>query len=440
MTVFREYQKVDVSSIGEELFRWLEEQLENPSQNFLVDKEDLNFDEDLTFWIKRCPSGTKALQFTGYVGTVPVNEDSFIEILPKVRLGSNSSDFEDKQKLFEMICALLEKVSHIQFAQESLHIQKQDSLLEKLIELFLKDVSKLVNYGLANQYIQVEENIPYLKGKILFQEQIQRNNGLLHSFYTQHDEFLPDRLENRIIKLALLTVKRYSKNKANLRLINNLLTSFAEVSSQVYRGDLNKTYCDREMKYYEKVLRWAEIILMYMMPLLFKTEAHDIKTPSLLFPMHRLFEAFVFKQLKNRYKNLSFNSQEHVQKLFDRIEPSVKIKNLTLRPDIVVRKDGKVVAVMDTKWKDLSSGKLKFSPADLYQMYVYGRKYFDDQPGVMFLIYPKSGNFNSLLGPLNFDASPRPNLKLYIAPFDFDKNDLDLGEYKLEDFFQLSIR
>ena len=95
---------------------------------------------------------------------------------------------------------------------------------------------------------------------------------------------------------------------------------------------------------------------------------------------------------------------------------------------------------MDTKWKDLSSGKLKFSPADLYQMYVYGRKYFDDQPGVMFLIYPKSGNFNSLLGPLNFDASPRPNLKLYIAPFDFDKNDLDLGEYKLEDFFQLSIR
>ena len=85
MTVFREYQKVDISSIGEELFRWLEEQLENPSQNFLVDKEDLNFDEDLTFWIKRCPSGTKALQFTGYVGTVPVNEDSFIEILPKVR-------------------------------------------------------------------------------------------------------------------------------------------------------------------------------------------------------------------------------------------------------------------------------------------------------------------------------------------------------------------
>lgn len=439
MTVFHEYQTI-CSSSEKELFDWLESQVEKPFVNEFIDKtEDLDNDEDLTCWIKRRPSGKRSLQLTGYVGTVPVDARSFIEILPKVRLGSANSDAEDKQKLVEMVCALMEEVSHIPFGDDTIHVQEQATIFEKLIELFLKDVLKLVQYGLACHYVQVEENIPYLKGKILFGEQLRKNMGLSHRFYTQHDEFLPDRLENRIIKLALLTVRRYSKNKGHLRLINKLLTPFSMVSSQIHTSDLKNTYCDREMRYYRKVLKWAEIILMNMSPLLFRTETHELKLPSLLFPMYRLFEAHVYKQLKQKYGgDLIFYSQDRSKKLFEQIDSGVKIKNPTLRPDVVVKQHGKVVAVMDTKWKVLSSKNLKFSSSDLYQMYVYGKKFFTNQSGSIFLIYPKNPSFKKLLGPFVFESSP--HLKLFVAPFDFDKNDLILSSYELKSLILTNSR
>lgn len=444
---FHEYEKIDElllkDKFGEEkgsrLFFWLESKLGETIQKYSeVKQDDDDIDEDLTYWIKRCPM-EKAFQFTSYVGVVPLEHGLFFEILPKVELVESNNNELQRRILFEMICALLEEISHISVGEESFQLSEQTPLYEHLIALFLKDVRTLVNYGLARYYIQVEEEDTYIKGRILFSEQFKRNMGREDCFYTSHDEFLLDRLENRIIKAALLTVHKYTESSVHRRLINELLQSFSTVSPKVHINDLKLTNKDREMKHYDKALAWAQLILQNMSPQFCKLQQHLLKTPSLLFPMHKLFEAFVFKQLKEKYgTEFVFKKQDNSKHLFTNIKfessQEVKIKNPPLRPDIVVESEGRVVAVMDTKWKTLSMPEIKFAIADLYQMYAYGKKYFPDT-GSIFLIYPKNKAFNKCLGPLLFEESPK--LSLYIVPFDFEKNDLVLGVKELKELIPI---
>ena len=413
--------------------------MDEVGEDFTVTMQsDDEVDEDSNYWIKHCPTG-RALQFTGYVGIVPIEHGLCFEILPKVEL-SESDDNECQRKiLFEMICALLEEIRHISVGEESFQFSEHTPLFEHLISLFLKDVRRLVNYGLARYYVQVEEEDTYVKGKILFSEQIKRNMGRDDRFYTSHDEFLLDRLENRIIKAALLTVSKYTESSTHLRLINELLQSFSTVSSEVHLNDLKLISKDREMKHYDRALAWAHLILKNMSPQFCKLQQHLLKTPCLLFPMHKLFEVFVFKQLKKKYGvELNFKKQDNSKHLFVSSElnsfQGSKIKNPPLRPDIVVESKGRVVAVMDTKWKKLSMPDVKFAVSDLYQMYAYGKKYFSDS-GTIFMIYPKNKEFNKCLGPLIFEKSPE--LTLYIVPFDFEKNDLVLGGKGLKELISI---
>lgn len=433
----REFERITEESLpnslpsnGIGLFRWLENIVERgTSDDEESDENPMDQDLDSYQWIRRCPYGGKALQFTNYVGLIPVEPGVFIEILPKIELVPSKE--EERQILFQMVCALIEDVKHIKFEEDSLHTKDETSLYERLIEFFLHDVICLVRHGVAKTYINREGSLPYLKGRLLFSEQIKKNKGLVNSFYTQHDEFLPNRLENRVIKAALLTVKKHSSDTTHLKIINELLRAFEGVSFDVQLNEIKRTYCDREMKYYGKALKWSELILRNLSPTFLKTSRHSLKTPCLLFPMHRLFEAFVFKCLENQNNGeLEFEAQNTDHYLFVDDLQATQFKNQLLRPDIVVKHNGQTVAVMDTKWKKISKDDLKISSADLYQMYVYGKKYFGQKSGVIFLIFPKNKEFTEIVGPILFDDEPK--LSLYIVPFDFEKKELNLGHWSLE--------
>ena len=72
-----------------------------------------------------------------------------------------------------------------------------------------------------------------------------------------------------------------------------------------------------------------------------------------------------------------------------------------LKPDIVIRRERKVLAVADTKWKllcDEPKKKFEMTQADMYQMYAYQKRY--GAPRAL-LIYPAHDNLGSLV-----DAPP----------------------------------
>jgi 5-methylcytosine-specific restriction enzyme subunit McrC len=58
-----------------------------------------------------------------------------------------------------------------------------------------------------------------------------------------------------------------------------------------------------------------------------------------------------------------------------------------LKPDIVIKRDGQVACILDTKWKRLKPEQANdgVSSADIYQMHAYASRY--DAPNVI-LLYP----------------------------------------------------
>ena len=150
-----------------------------------------------------------------------------------------------------------------------------------------------------------------------------------------------------------------------------------------YCKDFLRVATDRSMKDYDALMRWSKVFLLGES---FTTFSGTSEARALLFPMERVFESFVARQLKAAVADLDWDvsAQDGGYHLFD--SPS----RFALRPDIVVtRNDGSRV-VLDTKWKRLSDDPRKnygISQADMYQMYAYAKKY--GMPEV-WLLYPSS--------------------------------------------------
>lgn len=109
-------------------------------------------------------------------------------------------------------------------------------LLEIFISMFLDEVSKLIKIGIKSDYVELEDNLKFLKGKLKISEQIRKNIVHKERFCVCYQEFSTDRAENRLIKSTLEFLYRCSKSSKNQRLIREYLFVFDKISSD---SDIN---------------------------------------------------------------------------------------------------------------------------------------------------------------------------------------------------------
>jgi 5-methylcytosine-specific restriction enzyme subunit McrC len=107
---------------------------------------------------------------------------------------------------------------------------------------------------------------------------------------------------------------------------------------------------------------------------------------TLLFPMNELFERYIAVQLKRALAGtglevISQGGGERCLGPWREGENCVGATHSTF-PDILIRKGGRTVAVIDTKWKLRSKG---IAQGDVYQMMAYARLYRCDR---LMLLYP----------------------------------------------------
>ena len=88
-----------------------------------------------------------------------------------------------------------------------------------------------------------------------------------------------------------------------------------------------------------------------------------------------------------------------------------------MKPDISLMSGGKADFILDTKWKRINAEdgdlKLGINQADMYQMFVYGKKYGCSKVA---LVYPKTKEFDKT-EEFKFDEE----LSLVCVPFDVKK-------------------
>ena len=90
-------------------------------------------------------------------------------------------------------------------------------LNEWVIGRFLAALDQLVKRGLRFDYRRVESEECFLRGQLNVIGQMRQAPGRQHIFQIRHDLFVPDRPENRLLKLALDRAASSAQTPANWR-------------------------------------------------------------------------------------------------------------------------------------------------------------------------------------------------------------------------------
>lgn len=347
----------------------------------------------------------KVLQAQNYVGVIQTKDGTTIEILPKIK---NATTEKSKDILIKM----LKTLKNSPFKNLSVANLKSSKipLFEIFISMFLEELTVLVRNGIKSDYISKEENLKFLKGKLKISEQIKYNTIHKERFFVQYEEFISNRVENRIIKTTLQFLYNKSKLNKNQQRIREFLFVFDEIEiSHNIKTDFSKIKLNRQMKDYEQVLLWCKTFLFENSFSPYK--GNDIAF-ALLFDMNLLFESFVYSYLKKSSNFQDIKSQDRTHHL----AYENGIGRFRLKPDIVIN-DGKIIA--DTKWKILSEDKAYNGVLqdDMYQLYAYGTKY--DNCEKIYLIYP----FDELIIKNSYNYFKNKELKLDILFFDVYKKE-----------------
>ena len=379
-----------------------------------------------------------------YVGVIQTRKGTVLEILPKVDFGKSGEE-EEKENIEEKTRKIFLKMlrtwpglkNTVQFNEANIRDVQNFNMLEIFVYLFLNNVVSLTQRGLARDYQPKEENLPCLRGRILFTPHIRENSANRARFYVGYDEFTADRPVNRLIHSALHKLLSFTREPRNQQLLHQLRLYFTDIpESKRIDTDWQLHRVDRSMPHYDSVMQWVGLFLF----------DHGLATfsgkhvnASLLFPMEKVFEHFVthaFKRYQNTYPVRSQLPQRFLAKKIGgegkevfQMEPDISLMDPD--PSLRDRKDkDKVKFILDAKWKRLNEGKNDskhgISQADMYQLYSYGAQYGCK---TVALIYPKTDKFKE--SSLEYKFGPdfkNPSLKLFCFPFDVENPEESVKE------------
>lgn len=361
----------------------------------------------------------RELRLDNYVGVLKTPCGTRIEILPKA-----IDDGDDCATSRNLLQRMLLRCLDIRTRQSGpTALRTFDApLTEWVAAQFLEAVDHLVKRGLRFDYHPVQEELRYLRGRLLIAQQLRQPPGRGHYFQVEHDVFDADRPENRLIRSALDVIRKATREPKNWRLAHELAHHLADIPvSKNISLDFRGWQDTRLMAHYAPARLWCSLILHEQMPL---SIVGDYRGLSLLFPMEQVYEQYVGiclqKTVPPEYKWIAQASRAHLCAHAPVGTPEPR-NWFELRPDFLVTHGDKNRLILDAKWKLLdaarndSDAKYGLSQSDFYQLYAYGQKYLGGQ-GTMLLLYPKTSRFSVPLPPFNFGN----DLILHALPFDLD--------------------
>ncbi len=356
--------------------------------------------------------GTKTLRLNNYVGMIETPCGTHIEILPKTHEYAQEKE-KTRSLLWRMLTIYLGKDTKEADLASIKCMNKP--ITEWLIRIYLQELAQLLKKGLHSQYNKVNEERTFIRGQINIARQMRQPMHKQHLTHVCHNIFSVDRAENRLLKTALHLCHKSTKDSENWIHATQLIKMMEQVPlSNNVKNDMKQWQKARHMTHYEAIKPWCTLILQSNLP----TALYDTwRGISLLFPMEKLFEAFVVDSLRKRLdKGTKLTSQSSRHYLCS-YEESGKF---LLKPDILLEQ-GESTWVIDAKWKrlDPSENNFDISQADMYQMFAYGHKYLKSK-GNMALVYPATDKFQGLDSAFSYN----PDLNLYVFACDLESGEL----------------
>lgn len=252
-------------------------------------------------------------------------------------------------------------LDELKLDREDVYVDENADFLTVLFQSFIQSVNSATRKGLISGYLNKEESLQVLKGRVDFARQFKKNPGNYFPFEVSFDDFVEDIPENQILKKALHVSLKYGLQSRNLRnQAQNILFRFKDVLDVSAVPSWHET---RLNSHYSKALRLAELILSGNG---FHEEAGEIQISGFSIDMYRVFEDFVARQIAKRVN--SGTDSISIQKSLN-LDLSGIYKE---KPDLIWFRDGKPYQVMDTKYKKPEGGnEQRDSLDDLRQVISY---------------------------------------------------------------------
>ncbi|RNJ61697.1 MAG: calmodulin-binding protein [Porphyrobacter sp. IPPAS B-1204] len=316
-----------------------------------------------------------------------------LEILPKVDsdAGAEECDETVRSRLVRMLDVALGL--DLDIGDEAAIARQKSTLLEILIDAFATRLLAEVRRGLPRAYIQCEEDLPALRGRLDVTRQFTRNAVRPDRLACRFDQLEADTPLMRIMAAATVFLARHTRSLGTRRKLDELRHALADIPLMpITRLPWQAVRIDRTNRRWEALFRLARLLLQRD----WQATHHQAKAPeglTLLFPMNDLFEKYVAVLLR---RALAGSDIEVLDQGGHRAclgtFTGQHLENgevFRTKPDIILRRGREIMAIIDTKWKKLSPDPLDrkhgVSQADVYQLMAYARLY---RTAELMLLYP----------------------------------------------------
>jgi 5-methylcytosine-specific restriction enzyme subunit McrC len=335
---------------------------------------------------------TNQLKSNKYVGVIHF-EDQTINLLPKIFHDTSKeiSDY-DVKAINSHVFWWLSYCRKLKFPnyQTGLNNERAD-FFEIIIYLFSKYTKELLSSSIYQKYVEVENELSFLKGRIDFESYITNNlsRGRNHKVSCIYDSFEMDNNFNQCIKQVTKLLLSASKDNQNKRNLYDILFLLDEVSDKVISADeCRKILFNPMFTSFETVRDYCVLFLENSVSFNYK---NSLKLFAFLLPMEYVFEDFLFGFIDREIEGVNPTGQATGTHLDES-------KAFGLKPDLILDLGHKKI-IADTKYKmvyaDATDNKKGISQPDLYQMLAYAVRFKITD---IKLFYPKTvlsnGNTN----------------------------------------------
>jgi 5-methylcytosine-specific restriction enzyme subunit McrC len=267
-----------------------------------------------------------------------------------------------------------------------------NNLYDLFVLLFVEECERILRSGVLADYVEKENALAVLRGRLLFDRQLKQRYGQLDKLICRYDQHEQDIIENQIIAFALDHCGRRVRHSVTARRVHQVGAIFREIcdwkdlDSKPVWGDL--TY-HRLNEHYRAAHDLAGLVTRGVgVTNLYGRGSTDCF--AFLIDMNLLFERFVLQVLNIAMQALN------VEVRYQKPESSVVWNVLANRPYrrvipdcVLTQKVSGAMLAVDAKYKLYDDRKVQ--SGDIYQAFIYAYAYSNSSvlPQAV-LLYPSA--------------------------------------------------